>query len=410
MTSATSGLTSSGYLPASLAALLSAPLDRSAMTAPPVGTVSIGSLFSYPPSASSQPIAGHALQLQTSTDPAPAAALSTAATSTAPAAVSFGQPVAPVSPVAVPDVMASLPPPYHFGNHITIKLTPDNYIFWRAQVLPLLRSHYLLGYVDGTLPCPPALIDSVHGPVVNPAHRVWTAQDQANLSSIQGSLSPTVAAMIVFATTSCEAWTILESSFSAQSQARASSLRRQLGECEKLDMSATDYYNKVRGLADILASIGQPLSDSEFNSYIINGLDEEYDGLAEIVEDRATPMPAHVLYAKLLHTEQRVESRPSRRGGGGHSEPSAHAAYKGKPASQGKSPAPPPPPSGSFSPGTGGGRTPVVCQLCGKERHVAAKCHRRFQRSFLGLGDDGKDTRNNARQAAMADRPAPSSS
>jgi hypothetical protein len=67
--------------------------------------------------------------------------------------------------------------------------------------------------------------------------------------------------MVVFAATSCEAWKTLEASFSAQSQARANSLRRELGECEKLDMSAKDYYNKVRGLADTLASIGQPLSD-----------------------------------------------------------------------------------------------------------------------------------------------------
>jgi hypothetical protein len=34
-------------------------------------------------------------------------------------------------------------------------------------------------------------------------------------------------------------------------------------------------------------------------------------------------------------------------------------------------------------------------------------CHRHFQQSFLGLYNDGKDMRNNARQAAMADRPAP---
>jgi hypothetical protein len=106
-----------------------------------------------------------------------------------------------VPPPAVSDVLATLPPPYHFGNLITIKLTPEKYIFWCARVLPLLRSHYLMGYVDGSLPCPPALLDSMHGPVVNPAHRVWTVQDQANLSSIQGSFSPTVAGMVVFATT-----------------------------------------------------------------------------------------------------------------------------------------------------------------------------------------------------------------
>jgi hypothetical protein len=26
----------------------------------------------------------------------------------------------------------SLPPPFHFGNLITVKLSPDDYIFWRA--------------------------------------------------------------------------------------------------------------------------------------------------------------------------------------------------------------------------------------------------------------------------------------
>jgi hypothetical protein len=58
------------------------------------------------------------------------------------------------APLAV-FTMGSLPPPFHFGNLITVKLLLDNYIFWRAQVLPLLGSHYLLGYIDGSLPCPP---------------------------------------------------------------------------------------------------------------------------------------------------------------------------------------------------------------------------------------------------------------
>jgi hypothetical protein len=177
-------------------------------------------------------------------------------------------------------------------------------------------------------------------------------------------------------------------------------------------MSAKDYYNKVRGLADTLASIGQPLSDSEFNSYIVNGLDEEYDGLVEVMEDRTTPMPAHTLYAKLLRTEQRVEARPGRRSGGAHSDPSANVAHKGgarnpSTPTQGKPPAPSPPAPAS-SPGYGGGRNQRTCQLCGRDGHLASKCHRRFQRSFLGIGNDGKDTRNNARQAAMADRPSPS--
>jgi hypothetical protein len=98
-----------------------------------------------------------------------------------------------------------LPAPFHFGHLITVKLSPTNYMFWCAQVAPLLGSHYLMGYVDGTLPCPPVIVDSVNGPVYNPAHRVWVGQDQANLSSIQGSLTPEVAGMLVFAKTSHKA-------------------------------------------------------------------------------------------------------------------------------------------------------------------------------------------------------------
>jgi hypothetical protein len=40
------------------------------------------------------------------------------------------------------------------ASSITVKLTSENYMFWRAQVGPLLRSHLLMGYVDGSFSCP----------------------------------------------------------------------------------------------------------------------------------------------------------------------------------------------------------------------------------------------------------------
>jgi histone deacetylase 1/2 len=41
----------------------------------------------------------------------------------------------------------------------------------------------------------------------------------------------------------------------------------------------------------------------------------------------------------------------------------------------------------------------VVCQLCGVAFHTASKCFKRFNRNFLGLGNDGANT---DRQVAMA--------
>jgi hypothetical protein len=40
-----------------------------------------------------------------------------------------------------------------------------------------------------------------------------------------------------------------------------------------------------------------------------------------------------------------------------------------------------------------------VCQLCDEPGHLASRCFKRFQRDFLGVGNDGRFT---ARQLAMA--------
>ncbi|XP_073367905.1 uncharacterized protein [Aegilops tauschii subsp. strangulata] len=307
---------------------------------------------------------------------------------------------------------ATEPGPFHFAHLVTVKLSADNYLLWRAQVLPLMRSHYLEGYVDGTLPCPPAMVpvpSAAGGSVMvsNPAHRRWIAQDQAILGAIQSSLTPSVAGMVVFAATSRDAWATLDSSFSSQSLARSSAIRNQLGEVKKNDLSVTAFFNKVKSLADTLSSIGKPLRDEEFTSFILNGLDEDYDSLVENINGRDTPMPPRDLYARLLNTEQRLAAR---RSVGVYTQgPSANAALRGgargakqkAPPTSGNQPRPPAPsPTAGrkrlHCEACGGG---VECQLCGIEGHLASRCHRRFKRDFLGIGNNGK---GNEKQAALA--------
>ncbi|KAK1695648.1 hypothetical protein QYE76_012345 [Lolium multiflorum] len=319
-------------------------------------------------------------------------------------------------PAAVPNVGHAAPAtPFHFAHLLTVKLNADNYLLWRAQVLPLLRSHYLEGFVDGSLPCPPAILqvttaDGAPMVIPNTAHRLWVAQDQAILGAIQSLLTPSVAGMVVFATSSRDAWGTLDSSFSSQSMARSMAIRTKLGEIKKLDSSISTYYNKVKEMADILSSIGQPLRDEEFTSFILNGLDEDYEALVENINGRDTPPPPRELYARLLNTEQRrLKMHPD-----GPSDVVANAAYRGggrdpqQPRPQGgpqpRQPATPPRPNTNSG---GRGRAwqcpacgaNVPCQLCGIEGHLASRCHRRFKQEFLGIGNDG---RGNEKQAALA--------
>ncbi|KAK1608947.1 hypothetical protein QYE76_032620 [Lolium multiflorum] len=238
----------------------------------------------------------------------------------APAPVSSME-VAPPAPFYAPPSPAhadpTAPSPFYFSHLLPLKLTPDNYLSWRAQVLPLLRSRYLEGYVDGSLPCPP---------VYHPAYHAWVAQDQAILSAIQSSLTPSVSSLVLFASTSRDAWTALHSSFASQSQARAHAIRTELGETKLLDSSITDYFNKMAGLADTLASIGQPLRSEDFTTYVLNGLDDDYDNLVENISGRDDPLPRRELYSRLLGREQRVKVKNA-----SPSFSAANAAARGKP-------------------------------------------------------------------------------
>nr|XP_040242290.1 branchpoint-bridging protein-like [Aegilops tauschii subsp. strangulata] len=191
---AASSSSSAGFLPASLAALLSLPLDSATMRPPQLGTRSVGSFFSNNSPAPSSPGLAQTVHTSSASSPAPLSgiiaplafapeATSSAVTAglmpsapqagftpAAPVASLYGaysppppagsNPVVPPAPPAPSPIAyappagastGSLPPPFHFGNLITVKLSSDNYIFWPAQVLPLLGSHYLLGYVNTAL-------------------------------------------------------------------------------------------------------------------------------------------------------------------------------------------------------------------------------------------------------------------
>ena len=84
---------------------------------------------------------------------------------------------------------------------ITIKLTHDNYLLWKAQIVPYFKGQHLYGYLDGSTPTPPqSLTVEVDGDIQviqNPDLGHWYLQDQMILSAIISSLFERILAHVV---------------------------------------------------------------------------------------------------------------------------------------------------------------------------------------------------------------------
>lgn len=214
------------------------------------------------------------------------------------------------------------------GHPVSEKLTRENYLLWKAQILPAVRGAQLMGYLDGSSKVPEEYIkekkaDSSEVLTPNPAYATWVAQDQQLLGYINSSLSKEVLAQVVTATTAVEAWKAIQEMCASQSRARVIHLRQKLATTRKGEMSAAVYFTKMRGFADEMAAAGKKLDDDDIVSYILTGLDSEYNGFVENVSSKDT-ISLSDLFAKLLSAEARIEAQKA-----AEYQSSANAASRG---------------------------------------------------------------------------------
>ncbi|XVF82117.1 hypothetical protein PTKIN_Ptkin16aG0019000 [Pterospermum kingtungense] len=83
------------------------------------------------------------------------------------------------------------------SQQLQLKLTTTNYPSWLLQIETLLTGLDLIGYIDGTHPCPaPTLITDTQTEIPNPAYFTWIRQDKLILHAIIQSLSETTVPLI----------------------------------------------------------------------------------------------------------------------------------------------------------------------------------------------------------------------
>ncbi|XP_066354870.1 uncharacterized protein [Miscanthus floridulus] len=107
--------------------------------------------------------------------------------------------------------------------------------------------------------------------------------------------------------TAAKAWAAIEGMFASQSRARLICTRMALATASKGTSSISEYFTKMKGLADDMVSAGQRLEDEELVSYILTGLDLEFNLVVFAVAARVEPISIGDLYTQLVSFKQRME-------------------------------------------------------------------------------------------------------
>jgi hypothetical protein len=195
-------------------------------------------------------------------------------------------------------------------------------------------------------------------------------------------------------------WATISRSFASQSQSCVLHLRNQLVATRKGDMSIALYFSTMRGYADEMAAAGKSLDDDDAVSYILNGLDADYNSLIEQVNGMTETISPETLYSRLLDNEARVAYQKMQReqyhmvanaaargGGGGGSGGNRQANHSGYHSNRSGG-------GGSNSNRNNGGvgrpgnpNNPYKnhqCQVRGKLGHTALRCWKRFDKNYNG--------------------------
>ncbi|KAJ0955128.1 hypothetical protein HanRHA438_Chr00c02g0844071 [Helianthus annuus] len=203
------------------------------------------------------------------------------------------------------------PPVPNLSASTAIKLSSQNYLYWRTQILPLLSCYQVKDHVDGTLQPPDrsTIVDGKSTP--NPAYDAWRVADQKAIVLVNTSLTEEALVVIIGLDTARDVWLALERAFCNASNQRVQSLRDSLRVMQKGSQSVMEYGRAFKAVCDQLTAIGHPVVAHDQVHWFLMGLGFEFEGFSTTV--RAMDPPP-VFSDLLIRTDDHERFMKSLRG------------------------------------------------------------------------------------------------
>jgi hypothetical protein len=168
---------------------------------------------------------------------------------------------------------------HNIRSFVSVLLDPasSHYTRWRGQVLLTLRRF--------------ALADHVLDDLITPPSPSWAQMDTVVLSWLHGTITVELQDIIRDqADTARQAWLALEDQFLGNRDARALHLDAQFHLFSQGDLSVDEYCRQMKGMADSLRDLGEPVADRTLVLNLLRGLSPRYGHLKDLIK-RIVPFP-----------------------------------------------------------------------------------------------------------------------
>ena len=170
----------------------------------------------------------------------------------------------------------------NMSNMMTVKLDNTNYIVWKHQISMIIETYSLFELLEEPQIVPKKFLRDSFGNytmIVNPDHLIWKSKENALLTFISSTLTPSILALTIGCATAIEVWKVLENRFSSISRSHIMNLKGELHNLKNGNDSIDIYLQKIKIVRDKLLAVGVVVDDEELLHIAIKGLPKEYNAL-----------------------------------------------------------------------------------------------------------------------------------
>uniref|UniRef100_A0A5K0ZCD1 Uncharacterized protein n=1 Tax=Nymphaea colorata TaxID=210225 RepID=A0A5K0ZCD1_9MAGN len=207
------------------------------------------------------------------------------------------------------------PYPYNLNvaNFVPIKLNQSNFLLWQTQMMALIESQDMTGFLDGEYQPPAKFLTTSDGSTateLNPDYLAWWKSDQLLRGWITGTLAEEILGIIIGQQTAMEVWTTLTQHFANKSKEREMFLMQKLQMHKKGNSSVDEYIRSFKKISDELTAIGKPISNETKVFWLLTGLGKHYESFRTtlLTTMLKPPAPSYLEVATLLQNHETMRT------------------------------------------------------------------------------------------------------